>query len=55
MAPGVANTLVPAVTPVTEPEVAIVLQFGLKAEGTVVVVVEVVTVKYGRYWMTMMP
>ena len=55
VAPGVANTLVPAVTPVTEPDVAIVLQFGLKPEGTVVVVVEVVTVKYGRYWMTMMP
>ena len=55
VAPGVANTLVPAVTPVTEPDVAIVLQFGLKSEGTVVVTVEVVTVKYGRYWMTMMP
>ena len=31
VAPGVANTLVPAVTPVTEPDVAIVLQFRLKS------------------------
>ena len=55
VAPGVANTLVPAVTPVTEPDVAIVLQFRLKSEGTVVVTAEVVTVIYGKYWITMIP